>query len=61
MDDDGNRTLNFEEFKKGIQESGTEFSEEECRDLFTKFDTDNSGSIDVEEFLRAVRVRNEMS
>lgn len=59
MDDDGNRTLNYEEFRKGIQESGTEFSEEECKDLFTRFDTDNSGSLDVEEFLMAIRVKKE--
>lgn len=56
MDDDGNRTLSYGEFKNGILESGPDFTDEECRELFSKFDADNSGSIDINEFLKAIRV-----
>ena len=42
MDDDGNRSLNFEEFRKGIDESGVKVTDESCRALFSAFDTDKS-------------------
>jgi Ca2+-binding EF-hand superfamily protein len=57
MDDDRNRTLNFEEFKKGITEYGLGFSKDEITEIFKKFDTDSSGSVDFDEFLIKLRVR----
>jgi Ca2+-binding EF-hand superfamily protein len=56
MDDDRNRTLNFDEFKKGIVEYGLGMSKDEITEIFKKFDTDNSGSIDFDEFLIKLRV-----
>lgn len=56
MDDDGNKQLNFEEFIRGLRESGMEVTDDEARDLFDEFDTDNSGGINMEEFLVAIRV-----
>ena len=56
MDDDGSRTLNQEEFSKGIRETGLELVEEEEKLLFEKFDVDGSGTINIDEFLIAVRV-----
>ena len=56
MDDDGSRTLNLEEFSKGIRETGLELNEEEEKVLFDKFDVDGSGTINIDEFLIAVRV-----
>lgn len=56
MDDDSNKQLNFEEFFKGITESGCRLSEAEAKDLFAKFDRDGSGSLNVDEFLIGIRV-----
>lgn len=57
MDDDGNKNLNFQEFHKGINETGCELSVDEAKHLFDTFDRDNSGSINVDEFLFGIRVR----
>lgn len=56
MDDDGSRSLGFEEFRKGIDESGVKITPEACRTLFEAFDTDGSGSVCINEFLKAIRV-----
>jgi Ca2+-binding EF-hand superfamily protein len=40
-----------------MKEAGMELTDEEIRELFTRFDTDQSGSINMEEFLVAIRVR----
>ncbi|KYN37804.1 Calcyphosin-like protein [Trachymyrmex septentrionalis] len=55
MDDDGNKKLNFEEFKTGLEETGLELSEDEINEIFKKFDTDEDANISVEEFLVGIR------
>jgi Ca2+-binding EF-hand superfamily protein len=59
MDDDGSRSLNMEEFSKGIRETGLELTADEEKALFDKFDIDGSGTINIDEFLIAVRVSSE--
>jgi Ca2+-binding EF-hand superfamily protein len=39
-----------------MKEAGMELTDEEIQELFTRFDTDQSGSINMEEFLVAIRV-----
>ena len=56
MDDNKNKKLDFEEFKKGVTEYGLNYSKEEARELFNLFDKDKSGQIDFEEFLEQLRV-----
>lgn len=56
MDEDGNKKLNEEEFKTGIQETGIDLEEDEIKEVFEKFDTDGDGNISVEEFLVGIRV-----
>ncbi|XP_023166650.1 calcyphosin-like protein isoform X2 [Drosophila hydei] len=55
MDDDGSKTLNLEEFKKGINGLGLDFNESDTEDLFKSFDTDESGTINMTEFLMKLR------
>ncbi|OUC41602.1 EF hand [Trichinella nativa] len=56
MDDNRDRKLNFVEFQKGICDFGAQLTKDEITALFNKFDTNNSGSIDFDEFLIALRV-----
>ncbi|XP_065833419.1 calcyphosin-like protein [Oscarella lobularis] len=56
MDDDGSRTLNYDEFRKGVHDFGlTELGDGDLREMFSSFDRDGSGTLDYEEFLRALR------
>ncbi|XP_067677499.1 calcyphosin-like protein isoform X3 [Haliotis asinina] len=57
MDDDGNRSLDFKEFKKGIHDYGVsaEMSNEEIQAAFDKCDKDGSGTLDFDEFLIQLR------
>lgn len=56
MDDDGSRSLSREEFKKGCHDYGCDLSAEEFDTLFSEIDKDNTGTIDFEELLKALRV-----
>ncbi len=56
MDDDKNRKLSMEEFKKGVEEYGLSFSKTEIEELFRAIDIDHDGSINFDEFLRRLRV-----
>ncbi|CAF4621044.1 unnamed protein product [Rotaria magnacalcarata] len=55
MDDDRNRKLSLDEFGKGVEEYGLNFSKTEISELFRLIDVDQSGSVDYEEFLRKLR------
>jgi hypothetical protein len=56
MDDDKDRKLSLDEFRKGVEEYGLNFSRSEIEELFRLIDIDRSGNIDYEEFLRKLRV-----
>jgi len=56
MDDDGNRSLSFAEFKKGIRDHGLSFDPPTLQSMFDSFDKDKGGSIDFDEFLQQLRV-----
>jgi len=55
MDDDGNRTLDFQEFKKGLHDYGADVTKIESQEMFAAFDKDGSGTIDFDEFLTNLR------
>jgi len=56
-DDDGNKSLNFEEFYEGIKDYGLggSVSQDEAKELFNEFDKDGSGSLSFDEFLTGLR------
>lgn len=56
LDNDGNKKLNLEEFKNGMEQSGLELSDDEINEVFKKFDTDDDGSVSIDEFLVGIRV-----
>ncbi|XP_066922113.1 calcyphosin-like protein [Clytia hemisphaerica] len=55
FDDDGSRSLDFNEFKKGLRDYGLHLEPQEVKECFTAFDKDGSGNLDFDEFLIALR------
>ncbi|CAH2296496.1 calcyphosin [Pelobates cultripes] len=55
MDDDNNRTLDFKEFAKGLNDFGLMMEKQETQEVFSIFDKDGSGTIDFDEFLVTLR------
>ena len=55
MDDDGSRTLSEQEFAKACRDFKTGISEENIPTLFTAFDTNHDGTLNIDEFLMAIR------
>lgn len=56
MDDNNNRTLDFKEFLKGLNDYAVVMEKEEVEELFRRFDRDGNGTIDFNEFLLTLRV-----
>ena len=55
MDDDGSRSLGLAEFEKACREFKIGISEENIPELFQKFDTNRDGTLNIDEFLMAIR------
>lgn len=55
MDDDNSKNLDKAEFNKAMQDFALGFTLQQCSALFDYFDVDRSGSIDYDEFIRAIR------
>jgi len=55
MDDNGNRSLDREEFMEAMNDIGMDIPQEEFNVLYAALDRDGSGSIDFEEFLIGIR------
>ena len=56
MDDDGNKKIDFKEFKKGLRDYGVDIEPDEVQEMYAAFDKDGSGYIDFDEFLVNLRV-----
>lgn len=55
MDDDGSRSLGLAEFEKACREFKIGISDENIPELFSKFDTNRDGTLNIDEFLMAIR------
>jgi len=55
LDDNRNRQLDLNELMWGLKDFDIHLSEEQCQVLITHFDRDNSGSVNFDEFIRALR------
>ncbi|XP_021377255.1 calcyphosin-like protein isoform X3 [Mizuhopecten yessoensis] len=55
MDDDQSRSIDFNEFKKGIHDFGLVMDADDVKTVFAVFDKDKSGTIDFDEFLVNLR------
>lgn len=58
MDDDGSKSLDFQEFEKGLENYGVSVGREKAQQIFAMMDKDGSGSINFDEFLEKLRVRS---
>lgn len=56
MDDDGSRSIDLKEFKKGLHDYGVDLENKEIQEMYKLFDRDGSGTIDFDEFLISLRV-----
>ena len=57
MDNNGNKTLDVDDFRWGLKDYGISISKEEAQQVLDHFDRDRNGVVDYNEFLRALRVR----
>ena len=55
MDDDNSRTLSLAEFTKAVKDFKVGVSEENCPVLFDAFDLNRDGTLNIDEFLMAIR------
>ncbi|NWW62729.1 CAPSL protein, partial [Ifrita kowaldi] len=55
IDGNNSRTLDFNEFLRGLHDYAVMINKEEAQELFRKFDKDGSGTIDFDEFLVTLR------
>ena len=53
-DDNGNKSIDYDEFSKLIRDYRINLTELDVKKLFSIFDTDKSGSIDYEEFIYGI-------
>lgn len=57
MDRDRSRSLDARELQQGLAEQGLALDIAEAEGVCRRWDRDGSGTLDLEEFLRALRVR----
>ena len=55
MDDDGSKSLSRPEFEKACRENKLEGTQGDFNELFNAFDGNRDGSVQYDEFLRAIR------
>lgn len=55
LDRDGSRSLDADEFRRGLAKLGLVLEQAEAEGVCRRWDRDGSGTLDLEEFLRALR------
>lgn len=61
MDDDGSKSLDFQEFQKGLENYGVSVGKDKAQQIFAMMDKDGSGTINFDEFLEKLRVRTDQT
>jgi Ca2+-binding EF-hand superfamily protein len=55
LDDNGDGTLEIQEFWKGLTDFRIKMSQDECRRLFDLFDVNDDGVVDFDELIQAIK------
>ncbi|XP_056127666.1 calcyphosine-like a [Rhinichthys klamathensis goyatoka] len=55
MDDDGSKSLDFQEFQKGLENYGVSVGKDKAQQIFAMMDKDGSGTLNFDEFLEKLR------
>lgn len=58
IDSNGNGNLDVDDFRWGFIDFGFNLTHEEAKQLVSHFDKDKNGTVNFEEFLRALKVSN---
>ena len=57
MDDDNDKAINYQEFTKAMRDYKIELTEREVKLVFDEMDRDNSGTLSIDELVRAIQVK----
>ena len=55
LDNNGNRQIDINELYWGLKDFGISLSEDEAGSVLSAFDRDRSGTVNLDEFLRAIK------
>lgn len=57
MDDNNDKSINYQEFNKAMRDYKIELTEREVHLIFEEVDRDNNGTLSIDELVRAIQVR----
>lgn len=58
MDDNNDKAISYQEFTKAMRDYKIELTEREVHIIFDEIDRDNSGSLSIDEIVRAIQVKH---
>ena len=56
MDDNNDKAINYQEFNKAMRDYKIDLTENEVKVVFEEIDRDGSGSLSIDELVRAIQV-----
>lgn len=57
MDDNNDKAINYQEFNKAMRDYKIDLTENEVKVIFEEIDRDGSGSLSIDEIVRAIQVK----
>lgn len=57
MDDDNDKAISYKEFTKAMKDYKVDLNDQESRAVFNYFDSNGNGKVEIDEFIRSLRVK----